>query len=384
MSLKAASFTESVIREMTRLAAVHDAVNLGQGLPDFPAPDEVKEAARLAIAEDRNQYPITWGAKELRDALASAYERWYGMTLDPETDICVTCGSTEAMIDAMLATLNEGDEIVVFEPFYENYNPDAILAGVTPRYVSLRSPDWSFDEADLRAAFTDRTRAIVINSPNNPTGKVFTRDELTLIGSLCERYDAIAITDEIYEHITYDGAEHVPIATIPGMEDRTITISALSKTYAVTGWRVGWAVGARRLIGGIRAVHDFMTVAAATPLQHAGVTALELPADYYERIRREYAERRSVMLAALAETGFEATSPAGAYYVMADVSHLGLGDDVETAHHLVEREGVAVVPGSSFFSDPKLGAHLVRFAFCKRLETLEAAAERLRALVGVA
>ena len=381
MSLKAASFTESVIREMTRLAAVHDAVNLGQGFPDFPAPDQVKEAARRAIAEDRNQYPITWGAKELRDALARAYERWYRMTLDPETDICVTCGSTEAMIDAMLATLNEGDEIVVFEPFYENYNPDAILAGVTPRYVSLRSPDWSFDEADLRAAFTDRTRAIVINSPNNPTGKVFTRDELTLIGQLCERYDAIAITDEIYEHITYDGAEHIPIATIPGMEDRTITISALSKTYAVTGWRVGWAVGARRLIGGIRAVHDFMTVAAATPLQHAGVIALELPPDYYARIRREYAERRSVMLAVLAETGFEAASPAGAYYVMADVSHLGLGDDVETAHHLVEREGVAVVPGSSFFSDPKLGAHLVRFAFCKRLETLETAAERLRALV---
>jgi aspartate/methionine/tyrosine aminotransferase len=383
-SRKASSFTESVIREMTRLAAVHDAVNLGQGFPDFPAPDVVKDAARLAIAEDRNQYPITWGSKELRDALARAYERWYGMTLDPETDICVTCGSTEAMIDAMLATLNEGDEIVVFEPFYENYNPDAILAGVTPRHVTLRAPDWSFDEGELRAAFGDRTRAIVINSPNNPTGKVFTRDELMLIGSLCERYDATAITDEIYEHITYDGAEHIPIATIPGMEDRTITISALSKTYAVTGWRVGWAVGARRLIGGIRAVHDFMTVAAATPLQHAGVTALELPADYYERIRREYAERRSLMLAALDETGFEATSPAGAYYVMADISHLGLGDDVETAHHLVEREGVAVVPGSSFFSDPKLGSHLVRFAFCKRLETLEAAAERLRALVGVA
>jgi aspartate/methionine/tyrosine aminotransferase len=383
-SRKASSFTESVIREMTRLAAVHDAVNLGQGFPDFPAPDVVKDAARLAIAEDRNQYPITWGSKELRDALARAYERWYGMTLDPETDICVTCGSTEAMIDAMLATLNEGDEIVVFEPFYENYNPDAILAGVTPRHVTLRAPDWSFDEGELRAAFGDRTRAIVINSPNNPTGKVFTRDELMLIGSLCERYDATAITDEIYEHITYDGAEHIPIATIPGMEDRTITISALSKTYAVTGWRVGWAVGARRLIGGIRAVHVFVPGAAATPLQHAGVTALELPADYYERIRREYAERRSLMLAALDETGFEATSPAGAYYVMADISHLGLGDDVETAHHLVEREGVAVVPGSSFFSHPKLGSHLVRFAFCKRLETLEAAAERLRALVGVA
>ncbi len=271
---------------------------------------------------------------------------------------------------------------MLFEPFYENYNPDAILTGVTPRYVALRPPDWTFDEAELRAAFNERTRAIVLNSPNNPTGKVFAREELEAIAALCERFDAIAITDEIYEHITYDGARHIPMATIPGMADRTITISALSKSYAVTGWRVGWAAAAPRLMRGIRSVHDFLTVAAATPLQLAGVEALALPESYYERTRDEYAARRALMMATLEETGFEAIPPQGAYYVMADVSHLGLGSDVETARHMVEKEGVAVVPGSSFFSHPDLGRHLVRFAFCKRLETLEAAAERLRALVG--
>jgi aminotransferase len=302
------------------------------------------------------------------------------MTVDPETEVCVTCGSTEAMIAAMLATLDPGDEIVLFEPFYENYNPDAILTGVTPRFVALRPPDWSFDEAELRAAFSHRTRAIVVNSPNNPTGKVFRRDELEAIAALCARHDAIAITDEIYEHITYDGARHVPIASIPGMEDRTITISALSKTYAVTGWRVGWAVAARSLMAGIRSVHDFLTVAAAAPLQLAGVRALALPEAYFERTRAEYAERRALMLSSLGESGFEVSPPQGAYYVMADVSHLDLGSDVEVARHMVEREGVAVVPGSSFFSHPDLGRRLVRFAFCKRLETLEAAASRLRAL----
>jgi aminotransferase len=382
ISSKASSFTESVIREFTRLADVHGAINLGQGFPDFPAPDEVKRAAQEAIAEDRNQYPITWGTKEFRDAIAEAYGRFYGMTVDPEREICVTCGSTEAMIASMLATLNDGDEVVVFEPFYENYNPDAILAGVRPRHVALRPPDWSFDEADLRAAFTDRTRAIVINSPNNPTGKVFSRDELALIAELCERSDAIAITDEIYEHLTYDGTRHIPLATMPGMEDRTITISALSKTYTVTGWRVGWAIASPSVIAGIRNVHDYLTVAAAAPLQHAGVTALGLPSSYHARTLAEYAERRERMMSTLAETGFAASAPAGAYYVMADVSHLGLGSDVEVAMHLVEHVGVAVVPGSSFFSDPELGRHLVRFAFCKRLETLDAAAERLRTLVG--
>jgi aminotransferase len=381
-SRKASSFTESVIRDMTRLANLHGAINLGQGFPDFPAPAEVKEAARRAIAEDHNQYPITWGVPAFRESIAAKYGRDYGMTVDPETEVCVTCGSTEAMIASMLGVLDPGDEVVIFEPYYENYGPDSIITGLVPRFVTLRPPEWTFDEADLRAAFSDRTRAVVINSPNNPTGKVFTRDELATIATLCDRHDAVAITDEIYEHILYEDAEHVPIATIPGMEERTITISALSKTYSVTGWRVGWAVAPAPLMAGIRPVHDFLTVAAAAPLQVAGITALALPDGYYEEMAAGYAARREAMLRILAEAGFEARPPAGAYYVMADCTHLGLGDDVATARHLVEQVRVAAVPGSSFFGDPATGAHLLRFAFCKELATLEAAGERLRAVAG--
>ena len=380
-SAKASSFTESVIRDMTRMANQHGAINLGQGFPDFPAPEELKQAAARAIAEDHNQYPITWGVPAFREAIAGAYARDHGMVVDPETEICVTCGSTEAMIASMLGVLDPGDEVVVFEPFYENYGPDSIIAGAVPRLVSLRPPDWTFDEGELRTAFGTRTRAIVINTPNNPTGKVFTREELAAIADLCVEHDAIAITDEIYEHITYDDTEHLPIATFPGMAERTVTISALSKTYSVTGWRVGWAIAAAPLMAGIRPVHDFLTVAAAAPLQVAGVTALQLPPSYFVRMRADYAERREVMLRVLAESGFEiASPPMGAYYVMADCSHLGLGDDVATARHLVEQVGVAAVPGSSFVSDPADGAHLLRFAFCKRVETLEAAGDRLGAL----
>jgi aminotransferase len=379
-SIRAASFTESVIRDFTRLADLHGAINLGQGFPDFPAPDEVKGAARRAIADDHNQYPVTWGVPAFREAIAAQYERVYGMSVDPELEVCVTCGSTEAMIAAMLGLLDPGDEVVIFEPYYENYGPDAILSGALPRLVTLRPPDWTFDESELRAAFNDRTRAIVVNSPNNPTGKVYTGEELSLIAELCVRYDAFAITDEIYEHITYDGVRHVPIATIPGMEDRTVTISALSKTYSVTGWRVGWAIAAPALMDGIRPVHDFLTVAAPAPLQIAGITALGLPDSYYSDALVEYAERRAVMMRILSESGFVAQPPAGAYYVMADISHLGYEDDVTAARSLVEGIGVATVPGSSFFSDPANGSHLLRFAFCKKLETLEAAGERLRTL----
>ena len=380
-SVKSSSFTESVIREMTRLADLHGAVNLGQGFPDFPAPDEVKEAARLAIADDHNQYPVTWGVPEFREAIAAQYERLYGMRVDPEREICVTCGSTEAMIAAMLGLVDPGDEVVIFEPFYEYYGPDSIIAGAVPRLVTLHPPDWTFDEADLRAAFSDRTRAIVVNSPNNPTGKVFTREELSLIAELCVAHDVIAITDEIYEHLTYDEVEHVPIATIPGMEDRTVTISALSKTYSVTGWRVGWAIAAPPLMDALRPVHDFLTVAAPAPFQVAGITALNLPASYYERVVAEYDERRALLMSILAETGFQASPPKGAYYVMADISHLDYPDDVTAAHDLIERIGVGTVPGSSFYFEPKLGAHLLRFTFCKKLETLLAAGERLRLLV---
>jgi aminotransferase len=378
-SKRASSFTESVIREMTRLSVAHGAINLSQGFPDFAAPEELKEAARQAIADDINQYPITWGAEPFRAAIANEYRRRYGMSwVDAQKNITVTCGSTEAMIAAMLGILDPGDEVVVFEPFYENYGPDTILAGALPRTVTLSPPDWTFDEGELAAAFNERTRGIVINTPNNPTGKVFSREELDVISGLCQKWDAVVFTDEIYEHITYDGYRHVPPGAVPGLEDRTVTISALSKTYAVTGWRVGWIVAPDSVTGGIRSVHDFLTVAAAAPLQEAGTVALGMPQSFYDQVAREYLERRDTLLRILDETGFESNPTRGAYYVMADVSHLGLGDDVEVAMHMTTEVGVAVVPGSSFFEEPEMGRHLVRFAFCKKLETLEEAGARLR------
>ncbi|HTG46393.1 MAG TPA: aminotransferase class I/II-fold pyridoxal phosphate-dependent enzyme [Actinomycetota bacterium] len=377
-STKSSSFTESVIREMTRLSDLHGAINLSQGFPDFPAPQEVKEAARRAIAEDHNQYPITWGVPAFRRAIADSYAQRYGIDADPETEICVTCGSTEAVASSFLGLLDDGDEVVLFEPFYESYNPDSILAGAAQRFVTLHAPDWSIDPDELRAAFGPGTRAVVLNSPHNPTGKVFTREELGMIAELCVEFDVIAITDEIYEHILYDGREHVPIATLPGMRQRTVTVGALSKTYSVTGWRVGWAVAPPALMAGIRSTHDFLTVAAAAPLQIAGITALELPASYYVTMAKEYDERRATIVRVLEEAGIAAAPPEGAYYVMADISRLGIGDDVAAAAHLVEHVGVAVVPGSSFFSRPELGRDLVRFAFCKKLGTLERAGELLR------
>ncbi len=380
ISRKAAAFTESVIREMTRLAMEHDAVNLAQGFPDFPAPEEVKRAAMEAIEADVNQYAITWGARGFRQAIAQKFERTYGVAVDPERQICVTCGSTEAMIASMLGVIDPGDEVIVFEPFYENYGPDAILAGAVPRYVTLREPDWSFDESELSSAFTNRTRAIIVNTPNNPTGKVFTRAELTAISDLCQRWDVIALTDEIYEHITYEGAEHVPAITLPGMEDRTILVNAMSKTYSVTGWRVGWTIASPALTDGIRKVHDFLTVGAAAPLQEAGVVALGMPPDYYEKTAAEYLERRDFMMETLEGIGLRSSKPLGAYYIMSDISGLGFADDVAAADHLVREIGVASVPGSSFYSRPELGRTRLRFSFCKRMETLHLAAERLQKL----
>ena len=380
VSDKAARFTESVIRDMTRLALQHDAVNLAQGFPDFACPDELKDAASAAIFADINQYAITWGARDFREAIAAKTERFYpGWAIDPQTDLTVTCGATEGMIAAMLALLNPGDELIVFEPFYENYGPDAILSGAVPRYVTLHEPDWHIDEAELRAAFGPRTRGLVLNSPHNPTGKVFTRAELDLIAGLCIEFDTLVFTDDIYEHIVYAGT-HIPMATLPGMAERTVAVNSLSKTYSVTGWRVGWVIAPPVLTGAIRKVHDFLTVGAAAPLQAAGAVAMGLPAAYYERLAAAYLERRDTLLAALDAAGFRTFVPHGAYYVMTDISALTDDDDVTFARRLTAAPGVATVPGSSFYSRPELGRTKIRFAFPKKLDTLRAAAGRLATL----
>ena len=381
ISAKAETFGESVIRDMTRLALRHEAVNLAQGFPDFPCPPELKEAAKAALDADINQYAITWGAKRFRDAIAAKTSRTYpGWSVDPDTQVTVVCGATEGMISAILAILDPGDEIVVFEPFYENYGPDAILSGAVPRYVTLHEPDWSIDEDELRAAFTSRTRGIVITSPHNPTGKVFTRAELDLIAELCLERDVVAFTDEIYEHIVYEG-EHIPLATLPGMAERVVAVNSMSKTYSVTGWRVGWVIASPELTGGIRKVHDFVTVGAAAPLQEAGVVALSLPDAYYDHLAADYRTRRDALVPSLEAAGFRVFVPDGAYYVMTDISGIAGGqDDVTFAKRLVVDPGVATVPGSSFYSRPELGRSKIRFAFPKRPETLAAAAERLSRL----
>jgi aminotransferase len=380
LSLKAEQFTESVIREMTRLALQHGAVNLSQGFPDFPAPAEIKRAAQEAIAADTNQYAVTWGAKPLRDAIAEKFQRTQGVAVDPEREITVCCGATEAMIASLMAIINPGDEVVVFEPFYENYGPDAILSGARPRFVRLHPPDWTFDPQELAAAFNSSTKAIILNTPNNPTGKVFTRAELEVIRDLCVRWDTFSISDEIYEHMLYDGAEHISIASLDGMRERAITINALSKTYSVTGWRVGWAIAPPEVTGPIRKVHDFLTVGAAAPLQAAGAVALRFPQSYYETMARDYAERRERMLNMLSKAGFRCSRPKGAYYIMTDISAFGFPDDVSFAKHLVKDIGVAGVPGSSFYRNPADGRTQLRFTFCKTEKTMQLAAERLTKL----
>ncbi|HYM81120.1 MAG TPA: aminotransferase class I/II-fold pyridoxal phosphate-dependent enzyme [Candidatus Limnocylindria bacterium] len=380
VSERSTRFTESVIREMTRLCNRYGGVNLAQGFPDFPAPQVIKEEAARAVQADVNQYAITWGAKRLRDALVAKTERFRGLRYDPETEITVCCGSTECMIATLLAIVNPGEEVIVFEPFYENYGPDAILCGATPRFVRLREPDWTFDPAELEAAFSDRTKAIVINTPNNPTGKVFSRAELEQIATLCRRWDVVAVTDEIYEHILYDGAEHVVLAGLEGMRERTVTIGGASKTYSVTGWRIGYSLAPASLSGAIRKVHDFLTVGAPAPLQEAAAVALELPDSYYDELAASYKVRRDFLLQILEGSGFRTFRPQGAYYIMTDISGFGFSDDVAFARHLVERVGVAAVPGSSFYSQPAAGRERLRFHFARRRETLEAAAERLSGL----
>jgi len=384
VSQKASSFTESVIREMTREALKYGAVNLSQGFPDFSAPADIKRRAMEAIDQDINQYAITWGSKDFRDAIAQKSKWYLGLDVDPETEITVTCGSTEGMIAAMMATVDPGEEVIVFEPFYENYAPDAILSDARPRHVPLRAPDWSFDREELRRTFNDKTKAIIVCNPNNPTGKVFTQEEMEFIAGLCQEFDALCFTDEIYEHILYprEGADirHISMAQIPGMRDRTVVVNSMSKTYSVTGWRVGYCIAPPEITSGIRKVHDFLTVGAAAPLQAAGAYALSLPQEYYDTLQTEYRARRDLLLPVLQDAGFKTFVPDGAYYIMTDISRFGFQDDVEFTRHLIREVGVACVPGSSFYSEPALGRQQVRFCFCKKDETLHAAADRFAKL----
>ena len=372
------TFTESVIRDMTRVARCHGAINLAQGFPDFPAPRLLKDAACRAIQDDVNQYAITWGTPGLRTALAAKYAEWYGLEVDAERQITVTCGATEAMAAVMLAAIDPGEEVVILEPFYENYGPDAILCDAAPVFVPLSPPDFRLDPDRLASVVTNRTRAIVINTPNNPSGRVFNRDELGAVARICTEHDILAITDEIYEHIIYDG-EHIPLATFPGMRDRTVIISGASKTFSVTGWRIGTIVAPAALNSAIRKVHDFLTVGAPAPLQDACAAGFDsLGGDYYDTLAREYRQRRDILYRGLRDAGFQCRPPEGAYYIMADFSALSTLDDTAFSTFLARECGVAPVPGSSFYHRPGDGRNLVRFAFCKRAATLERAVSRLR------
>jgi aspartate/methionine/tyrosine aminotransferase len=386
ISDKSLCLVESVIREMSREATKYGAVNLGQGFPDFPAPEDIKQKAMQAIADDHNQYAITWGVKEFRNAIAEKTKRFWGLEVDPETEITVTCGSTEGMIAAMLACVNKGEEVILFEPFYENYAPDAILSDANPVHVPLYETEqgWRFDKDELRAAFNERTKAIIICNPNNPTGKVFTREEMEFIANLCKEFDALCFTDEIYEHIIYQDdsikREHICMATLDDMKERTVVVNSLSKTYSVTGWRVGYVIAPTDITSAIRKVHDFLTVGAPNCLQHAGAYAMRLPDSYYQTLQAEYQKRRDFLVPILKQVGFKCTYPEGAYYVMADISDFGFDNDFEFTKFLIREIGVAVVPGSSFYHNKKLGKQQVRFCFCKKDETLQVAAERLEKL----
>jgi aspartate/methionine/tyrosine aminotransferase len=379
-SARIGEFRESVIREMTRLALQHGAVNLAQGFPDFPAPAEIKAAAQQAIMDDLNQYPITWGVKPFRDAICASYKRFHGLEIDPEREVTVCCGATEGMISTLLALIDLGDEVIIFEPFYENYWPDSQLTGATCRYVRLHEPEWTFSRDELRAAFTKRTRAVILNSPNNPTGSVFSLEQLQFIGELCEEYDCLLITDEIYEHVIFGGRKHIPPMTLGALRKRCVSINSLSKTFSVTGWRVGWVIAPPELTASIRKVHDFLTVGAATPLQHAGITALRLPDSYFTELAQNYETKRNTLMGTLEKAGFHCYQPNGAYYVMCDASALKFKDDITLCSHLIENIGIAAVPGSSFFSKSGDGSNLVRFCFAKKPETLEAAAQKLKRL----
>ncbi|MBW1713519.1 MAG: aminotransferase class I/II-fold pyridoxal phosphate-dependent enzyme [Deltaproteobacteria bacterium] len=369
---------------MTRVCEAAGGLNLAQGFPDFEAPAQIKAAAKKAIDQDLNQYAITHGEPVLRQALARKVADYNKMEIDPETEITVTCGPTEAMMATMLAVINPGDEVVIFEPFYENYGPDAILSGARPRYVTLHPPDWGYDPQELAAAFGDKTKAVIINTPHNPTGKVFSLAELTEIAELCRKWNCLAVTDEIYEHILYDGAEHISIASLEGMAHRTVTINAISKTYSLTGWRVGWAMASPQISDRIRRVHDFLTVGSARPLQVAAATALGLPPDYYRGLAQRYLQARDFLFEALDKVGLQPNLPRGAYYIICQVDDLkdklGASNDTDFCQRLIEVCGVAAVPGSSFYATGQPGQNQIRFCFCKRLKTLLSVAQRLQAL----
>lgn len=373
-------FSESVIREMTRLAHQHGAINLGQGMPDFETPQAIKDAACSAIQDGFNQYAITWGAPPLRAAIARKMREFNGIEADPDLNVTVCCGATECMMATMLALVNPGDEVIIFQPYYENYGPDAIISGAKPVWVKLRPPAWTFDPDELRRAFSNRTKAIIVNTPNNPTGHIFTRDELTLIAELCQKFGAYALTDEIYEYIRFTDAPHISLATLPGMAERTVTISGLSKTFSITGWRLGYCIAPAQITNGIRKAHDFLTVGAPHPLQMAGAKALELPASYYDHLSIDYKKRRDLFLPYLRDAGLTVYEPEGAYYVMTDIAGLGWQDDTEFVRTMIRSIGVSAVPGSSFHSPKELGKTMVRFMFAKRDETLHEAGRRLQGL----
>jgi aspartate/methionine/tyrosine aminotransferase len=380
VSTKAESFTESVIRGMTRLASKYNAINLAQGFPDFACPDELKQAASRALFEDYNQYSVTWGAPVLREAIAAKERKYNKIDADADKNVVVTCGTTEAMVASQIALLEPGDEIVIFSPHYENYAPDAVISGAKPRYFELEEEDgFSIDEEKLKKSFNSKTRGLVLNTPNNPSGKVFTRKELKFLADLCCDYDAICFSDEIYEHILYDGYEHVSIGSLPSMRDRTITISGFSKTYSVTGWRVGYTVAEEKMSSAIKKIHDFLTVGAPHPLQIACAQALALPESYYETLRRDYQKKRDMLLSSLEKIGFGCVKPIGAYYIWCDYSELdSKSDDVKFATNLVKKSGVAGVPGSSFFGKKSnKGNKKIRFTFSKKSGTLEEATLRL-------
>ena len=374
-------FTESVIREMTRVANASGAINLSQGFPDFDPPPELVRAAHKALDDGFHQYAVTWGAPRFREALARKQSRWMGLDLDPDENIVVTCGATEAMMTALMTACNPGDRVIVFSPFYENYGADAILTGATPVYVHLRPPDFTFDPDELRKAFEAGVKALVLCNPSNPTGKVFTKDELRIIADLAREFDVFVVTDEVYEHIVYEPGSHTYIAGLEGMFGRTLSCSSLSKTYGVTGWRLGYVIAPAEVIAGAKKVHDFLTVGAAAPLQEAAVTALDFPQRYYDDLRAWYTKLRDIFLGYLDRANLSYIAPQGAYYVLVDVSEFGVTDDAAFCRRLAEKVGVAAVPGSSFFHEPV--NHLIRFHFAKRPETLEAAGERLLKIRGM-